>query len=887
MKKKLLSALSVSLLLIGSAFAQTTFNYTGGVQTYTAPSSGTISIEAYGAQGGNGGPVTTGQGGLGGYSYGELSVTAGQTLYIYVGGQGQSQILSAATGGFNGGGGTNATSDDSKRPGCGGGASDVRVGGTALTNRVIVAGGGGGSSGWMSANGGAGGGLAGEDGPPPYHNSGYDGNGKGATQIAGGDGGFWNSSNFAEDGILGVGGRGKGYSHGGGGGGGGYYGGGGGVIEAGGGGSSYIGGVINGTTTMGLRSGNGQVVIDFLCVPTTLTVTNANLPNATGECSVTPTAPTAYNDCGDTVTGTTATVFPITTQGSTTITWNFTDGINSTSQTQTVIVDDVTDPVANVGSLAQIVECTSATPGTPTAFDNCSGTVFGTSNVSFPITTVGITMVTWTYDDGNGNTATQTQEVVITGGAPANDSCAGATAITAGTYFGNTECANPEIAPICGTGDGTGGAVWYSITPTTDEFIEVSLCNAGTDFDTKLRIYEGACDSLVCVTGDDDSPFCGPNNEIENWCAQAGTTYYILVHGYSSSEGTFEMTVTEIPTPTSMSTLITCADSVMINGNYYSSNQMVIDTLVGMSALGCDSIHTTNLMFDTYTLGTVNQSDCDSAMVFGTMYYSSQTIYDTILNGSVDGCDTITEVNLTITNGYTVEVDYSTCNASYFVGGATQTMNGVYTDTYTAVNGCDSIVETTLTLNAGFTTYYFDEEICSGESILLGGANQTTAGTYYDTIVTGGSCDSVIVTILDVLTSPSTTFNVTIDEGESHTFAGNDYTTSGTHTATYTAANGCDSTVTLNLTVNPIDGLENIVDGLSVYPNPTTGKLYINNEYKGLFNIDVVDLTGKVLITKEINTEESSIDLSDYDAGVYFVNFRGKDKSSTVRIMLK
>lgn len=51
----------------------------------------------------------------------------------------------------------------------------------------------------------------------------------------------------------------------------------------------------------------------------------------------------------------------------------------------------------------------------PTANANCVGTVQATTNTVFPITTVGTTTVTWTYDDGLGNTSTQDQDVVISG----------------------------------------------------------------------------------------------------------------------------------------------------------------------------------------------------------------------------------------------------------------------------------------------------------------------------------------------------------------------------------------------------------------------------------------------------------------------------------------
>ena len=55
-----------------------TFSYTGAQQTFTVPSGvSTITIQAYGAQGTNG----NSPGGLGGYVVGDLTVTAGNTLY--------------------------------------------------------------------------------------------------------------------------------------------------------------------------------------------------------------------------------------------------------------------------------------------------------------------------------------------------------------------------------------------------------------------------------------------------------------------------------------------------------------------------------------------------------------------------------------------------------------------------------------------------------------------------------------------------------------------------------------------------------------------------------------------------------------------------------------
>jgi hypothetical protein len=66
----------------------------------------------------------------------------------------------------------------------------------------------------------------------------------------------------------------------------------------------------------------------------------ASLPDITGQCAVTITAPTATSNCYGQITGTTATTFPITTPGTTVVTWNFNDGNGqSINLDQNVIIE--------------------------------------------------------------------------------------------------------------------------------------------------------------------------------------------------------------------------------------------------------------------------------------------------------------------------------------------------------------------------------------------------------------------------------------------------------------------------------------------------------------------------------------------------------------------
>ena len=142
----------------------------------------------------------------------------------------------------------------------------------------------------------------------------------------------------------------------------------------------------------------------------------ASLPDFNSQCEVTAfTAPTATDLCAGTITGTHNATLPISGQGITVITWTYDDGNgNTTTQTQNVVIDDVTAPVPNISQLANVTgECAVNSLIAPTALDNCAGTVTGTHNAALPITAPGTTIVTWSFDDGNGNLSTQTQNVII------------------------------------------------------------------------------------------------------------------------------------------------------------------------------------------------------------------------------------------------------------------------------------------------------------------------------------------------------------------------------------------------------------------------------------------------------------------------------------------
>jgi hypothetical protein len=110
-----------------------------------------------------------------------------------------------------------------------------------------------------------------------------------------------------------------------------------------------------------------------------------------------------------------------------------------------------------------------------------------------------------------------------------------------------------------------------------------------------------------------------------------------------------------------------------------------------------------------------------------------------------------------------------------------------------------------------------DQSICAGDNVTLNGAGgsnyqwnnnvvdgqafaPTQSNSYVVTAQDSLGCtgtDTVVVTVLENATS--TLSETALD---SYTLNGQTYTQSGIYTQTLTAANGCDSTITLNLTLN-------------------------------------------------------------------------------------
>tara|TARA_B100000809_G_scaffold46556_1_gene40978 strand:- start:1902 stop:4799 length:2898 start_codon:yes stop_codon:yes gene_type:complete len=193
---------------------------------------------------------------------------------------------------------------------------------------------------------------------------------------------------------------------------------------------------------------------------------------------------------------------------------------------------------------------------------------------------------------------------------------------------------------------------------------------------------------------------------------------------------------------------------------------------------------------------------CESVTspISGISWYSSGTYYDTI---QVSGlCDKFVSVDVTILNNDSSFLDASAC---YFYvppsGMGIYTASGIYTDVLIGgnFNGCDSTIIISLSINKSDTTY--DEIVCDSLISPSGSYIWTSGGTYTDTIMNFLGCDSILTINLSVLGNSLITQNAI--SCESYLSPSGDYlwTSSGVYQDTLLSSFGCDSVFYIDLTL--------------------------------------------------------------------------------------
>ncbi len=140
---------------------------------------------------------------------------------------------------------------------------------------------------------------------------------------------------------------------------------------------------------------------------------------------------------------------------------------------------------------------------------------------------------------------------------------------------------------------------------------------------------------------------------------------------------------------------------------------------------------------------------------------------------------------------------HNLCEGSVFMG-KIYTSSNSFKDTFTNENGCDSIV-THIVNVIRHSKQNIKQTICQGESFTVGSNYYYNSGTYIDTIVNAGGCDSIITTVLKVNPKSNSSRTVTVCDGDTFRYNGKLIISQTTVSDTLFNDYGCDSVETVSV----------------------------------------------------------------------------------------
>ncbi|MBI9069504.1 MAG: hypothetical protein JEZ09_19565, partial [Salinivirgaceae bacterium] len=291
--------------------------------------------------------------------------------------------------------------------------------------------------------------------------------------------------------------------------------------------------------------------------------------------------------------------------------------------------------------------------------------------------------------------------------------------------------------------------------------------------------------SIETLPANSDNYYCIVSSELGN---DVQSDYAkILINSHTSGEGNVSSCVSY---------------TWDANGNTYNSSGTYTATLT--NANGCDSIATLYLTINPVYNTSDAQSICEGdTYVFGTQELTEANAYTETFS-SISGCDSIVTLTLNVNPTFAETDEATICNGdSYIFGTQSLSVEGYYVETFQSVNGCDSVVTLTLSINSIYNETV-SAAICEGDEFIFGTQTLIEAGEYNETFASVTGCDSIVSLTLNVNPTFAETASAAICIGDSYIFGTQSLSVEGDYVETFQSVNGCDSVVTLTLSINSI-----------------------------------------------------------------------------------
>lgn len=364
------------------------------------------------------------------------------------------------------------------------------------------------------------------------------------------------------------------------------------------------------------------------------------------------------------------------------------------------------------------------------------------------------------------------------------------------TYGGQTS-GSPNIV-ACGSSykSPSGKYTWTKAGTYTDTIPNSTNCDSFMTINLKFNshtyatIRPVACDFFI-------SP-----SKTKIWTATGNYTDIIKNKAGCDSIITVNLTIKK--STSSNLKIKSCTNYKSPSGKYtWNTTGQYEDTI--KNKIGCDSLITINLTMGKANANTIAVKGCDryvSPSKKRTWTISGQ-YKDTIINST--GCDSVLTINLTMGKSTASTINPKACNGYKSPSGKSVWVNsGTYLDTIMNRAGCDSLITIKLTINKK-TFSQIGPKSCNQYTSPSGKYTFNVSNSFFDTIPNKAGCDSIILIDLIINTKTNKTISQTVCKRLVSPSGKHVYTVSGKYFDTTVNRKGCDSIITINLTVNSVN----------------------------------------------------------------------------------
>ena len=257
-----------------------------------------------------------------------------------------------------------------------------------------------------------------------------------------------------------------------------------------------------------------------------------------------------------------------------------------------------------------------------------------------------------------------------------------------------------------------------------------------------------------------------------------------------------------------------------------------------------------------------------SSSVNATRTFPSAGTYEIKLISSNGPCSDTNSLTITVSSPSAASISNTACQSyTWPVNGQTYTQSGTYTATIPNAAGCDSVI--TLNLTIGQPTNSTETiSNCGNYLWAANGQTYTQSGTYTSTFTNAQGC--VSTQTLDLTIHQPSASTLTETALNSYILNGQTYTQSGTYNQIIPNSVGCDSTITLNLTLSFTDVIE-LRANIRMYPNPTYNELTIERSSSSNCKYFLMDGQGRLVQEGELSGTVSQLSLGALNSGIYML----------------